>query len=100
MGMLEGAVLMVIGVLLGRFLPGRRKGAAPAAEPPKPVCGCKHHHSFHDPGSGKCHGLADKPTHFTTTGKPIAWAKVPCTCRQYSGPVPLPEYMAQEIAGG
>jgi hypothetical protein len=23
----------------------------------------------------------------------------PCTCRQYSGPLPLPEYYATEIAG-
>ena len=95
MVLLEGAGIALCFFLLGRFLPGRRK----APGPPKPVCGCRHHHSFHDPSTGECHGLVDKPTRYTVAGIPVAWAEVQCACRRYSGPVPLPEVYAPEIGG-
>jgi hypothetical protein len=85
---IEVGVAIVIGILLGRFLPNRRKGPRPLA-PVEPFCGCDHHRSFHDPQTGQCHGLMD--------GDPL---KVPCTCRQYSGPVPLPEFYAPEVTSG
>ena len=95
-----GALAALGGVLLGRILPDRRP--EPPA-PPKPVCGCKHHHSFHDPQTGECHGMMkgkeiefDKYQSRTAVG----WERIPCTCRQYSGPVPLPEFSVHEIAGG
>ena len=93
MGIIEGAVAVIIGLLLGRFLPSRRKGPKPA-KLPGPVCGCKHHHSFHDPATGQCHSLMYVPG---TSGRNSY--HTPCTCRQYSGPTPLPEYYAPEIAG-
>lgn len=96
MGLLEGAAIALVFLLIGRFLPGRRKGLE-SPRPPKPVCGCKHHHSFHEPSTGECHGQVDKATHYTTAGTPVAWVKVQCTCRVYSGPVPLPEVYAPEL---
>ena len=85
---IEVGVAVIIGVLLGRFLPNRRKG--PKVKPVKPVCGCDHHHSYHDPATGECHGRV-----YVGMG-----AYENCTCKQYSGPVPMPEYYAPEIAGG
>lgn len=96
---LEFAAVALIGVLIGRFLPNRRKGP----KPPKPVeavCGCDHHHSYHDPQTGQCHGLMrGKPVKYNAWSEPMAYEKVPCTCRQYSGPVPMPEFFAPEVTG-
>lgn len=87
---IEVGVAVIVGVLLGRFLPNRRKGPKPA-KPVEPVCGCDHHHSYHDPGTGKCHGRKEigywsSQYHYEN-----------CTCRQYSGPQPMPEFYAPEI---
>ena len=88
---IEVGVAVIIGVLLGRFLPNRRKGPKPAKSP-KPICGCGHHHSYHDPATGACNSLMKVPE----TGSRLSH-HVPCTCKQYSGPVPLPEYFAPEV---
>lgn len=100
--MLEGALIAVVCFLLGvgvRSLPARRKGPKPSS-PPKPVCGCSHHHAYHDPESGKCnatvHGQA---LEFDDYDRPIKWELVTCPCRRYSGPEPMPMYYAPEIAG-
>jgi hypothetical protein len=99
--MIEGAAILLIGVVIGavlRSLPARRK--APKSDgPPEPVCGCGHHYSFHDGASGKCHGTVRQATHFNSYGTEIAWKQVPCTCRKYAGPEPMPTYYAPEIAG-
>lgn len=99
---IEVGVAVVIGVLLGRFLPNRRKGPKPKPDP-KPVCGCKHHHSYHDPQTGQCHGtMRGKAIKFNdyASRDPVAWEQVPCTCRQYSGPQPMPEFYAPELTAG
>lgn len=88
---IEVGVAVVIGVLLGRFLPNRRKGPKPA-KAPQPICGCSHHHSYHDPATGTCNSLMKVPE----TGSRLSHHE-PCTCKQYSGPVPLPEYFAPEV---
>jgi hypothetical protein len=91
--MLEGAL-----ILLGRFLPGRRR--AVARKPPRPVCGCTHHHSFHDPKAGACRATVNGlPVHRNQHGYADAWEQVPCKCQAYSGPLPLPEVYAPEIGG-
>jgi hypothetical protein len=95
---IEGAVIALAGVAVGRFLPNRRKGP----KPPQPVCGCTHHHGFHDPQTGECHGVVrGEPIEFDAYAarNPVAWAQVQCSCRQYSGPVPIPEFYAPEITG-
>lgn len=101
--MITGAVLVALGILAGwilRSLPGRR--AAPkAAVPPQASCGCGHHHSYHDAESGECHQMVNgKPLKRDRFGEWDSWEQVQCPCRRYSGPVPLPEYYAPEIARG
>lgn len=88
---IEVGVAVIIGVLLGRFLPNRRKGPKPAKSP-EPICGCGHHHSHHDPATGKCHSLMKVPGTMSQDSY-----HTDCTCRQYSGPQPLPEFYAPEV---
>jgi len=83
-GLLIGAAVYAAGLFTSRFLPARKRGPKPV----EPVCGCGHHHGFHDPQTGECHGKMLIPGYGHNH---------PCTCRQYSGPVPLPEYIAPEI---
>jgi len=98
---LEFAAVAIIGVLVGRFLPNRRRRVPKAPKPVKPLCGCGHHHGYHDPQSGQCHGLmSGDPLRYNEFDHPTAWKQVPCTCRTYSGPQPLPEFYAPEIASG
>ena len=89
---IEFALVALAGVLLGRFLPNRRKGPKP---PPKPVCGCGHHHSYHDRQNGRC-GHVER----VYLGGGIYGQPDECTCRQYSGPEPMPEFYATELTGG
>lgn len=95
--MITGAALVVIGILIGvvlRSLPARRKGHKPV----EAVCGCKHHHSMHDPETGACNAevAVDKHNKYGEwTGKEYK----PCACVRYTGPEPLPSYFAPEIAG-
>jgi len=95
---LEFAAVAIIGVLVGRFLPNRRKGPK-APQPVKPVCGCSHHHSFHDPATGKCGFARAHSLGINATGL-SQYETRHCTCLTYSGPVPMPEYYAPEMAGG
>jgi hypothetical protein len=114
--MIEGAVIAVVALLIGRFLPARRR-APKAPKPIEPVCGCGHHHAMHD-ADGTCnqidvHTVTVSEVALTGDGKPIydSWnepvknehvvetAKVPCQCRRYSGPEPLPpQYFAPEVS--
>lgn len=96
--MLTGAVIAVAAFLAGQWLPRpHRRGRTP--KPPRPFCGCGHHHSFHDPATGECNAVVNgNATRFDRYQEPIVWERVPCACRQYSGPVPLPEVYAPEIA--
>lgn len=72
-----------------------------APKQPKAVCGCSHHHSFHDPQTSRCHGFVQgEPVKYDVWKEPTAWSQVQCPCRQYSGPVPLPEYFAPELGDG
>lgn len=90
--MLEGALIALAGVLVGRFLPGRRR----APKPPKPVeprCGCGHHRSYHRDG-GKCSYNVDRYSTARGTYRDT------CSCGQYVGPEPLPEFFAPEIGAG
>jgi hypothetical protein len=94
--MLEGAVIAVAAFAAGQWLPRpSRRRATP--KPPKPFCGCGHHHSFHDPAAGQCHATVEVATHWDSYGNERKWRQDPCTCKQYSGPVPLPEFYAPEI---
>jgi len=93
MGMLEGAAIALAFLLIGRFLPGRRRHRVKKVQP---ACGCGHHYSFHEPDNGACHATEELRTGTDKRGYGL-YEQVTCQCRQYSGPQPLPEYFAGEI---
>lgn len=89
--MIEGALIALGGTVLG-FLLGRfRRGPKAAPKPARPICGCKHHVSYHD-GSRGCHAQVRLKGIDGWLGDTEV-----CECRKYTGPEPLPEYYAPEI---
>ena len=95
---IEVGVAVIIGVLLGRFLPNRRKGPKPAKSP-QPVCGCGHHHSYHDAQTSAC-GYASSEYVGESPAGIAQYEPRHCSCRRYSGPVPMPEFYAPELSDG
>lgn len=96
--LIEGALILLGGLLIGRFMPARPRAPKPRPEP-QPVCGCTHGYHDHDPASGACHGKT-KAYRFSTSFRREVFDKyVGCTCRRYVGPEPLPSFTA-EIGGG
>jgi hypothetical protein len=83
LSLLEGAGILLSGMLAGRFWPARRRGRKPP-KPVTPTCGCNHNVSYHDPKTGRCHKIS-------------SYDGSQCPCRRYTGPEPLPEYYAPEI---
>lgn len=96
--MLAGGCLVLAGMLLGRFLPARRRTPQPP-KPPKPVCGCTHQLAFHDPATGECHGV-NSVEKYSRTGYWVGEEQIRCTCRQYDGPTPLPTVYVPEVTDG
>lgn len=95
--MLEGALILLAGILIGRLWPVPRKGPKPV----QAVCGCKHHHSMHDPETGACNARErGNPLRWAGNGNPVEWDWLDCPCLCYSGPEPLPTLFAPEIAEG
>lgn len=76
--MIEGALIALAGVLVGRFLPGRRRGPKPV----RAVCGCGHARSFHDDGTGRCRHIRGIDHN------------IDCPCRHYDGPLPVESFFA------
>jgi hypothetical protein len=93
---LAGAGIFLLGAVCGRYMPARRRHPKPKPDP-KPICGCEHHLSYHDPETGHSAGThrvqAPRPNYDT----PAHYLQRPCTCKQYSGPQPMPEFYALEI---
>jgi len=88
------ACTVVIWPTIGRFRKRKEKLANP-----QPICGCKHHRSYHEEGKGICHAqVKGKPIHYDTWNDPNAWEKIQCTCQHYTGPEPLPEFYVPEIS--
>lgn len=98
MGIVEGGLIAIVCFVLGRYLPSRKEVYKPLDQ--QPVCGCKHHFAYHDPEAGECHGTVKTPTSFSIGGAEVAWKQVPCTCRRYAGPEPLPSVIDMGITGG
>ncbi len=82
---LLGAALTFVGVASGVLLE-KHRGARKHREPKKiePVCGCKHHRSFHKDGKGKCASWD-------------SWNHMYCRCQGYNGPLTYAEVMDQEF---
>lgn len=96
MGIAEGALCVLIGIVIGRIWRRDKKGTA---GDPVPVCGCEHHYSMHDLEAGRCYGtVRGKPLKYNDFNRPVVWEQVPCTCRRYTGPEPLPAYYAPGVS--
>jgi hypothetical protein len=95
LSLLIGGVLLGTGWLVGRFAPGRRQGPKPVT----PICGCEHHLAHHDPKTGQCGAEDRRVIKRDRAQEPIAWEATPCTCKQYSGPIPIDSVYAPEITG-
>jgi hypothetical protein len=100
LSLLEGAGILAAGMGLGRFWPARRKHPKPKP-PPRPVCGCGHnlaHHEVAAAGGSACHAqVRGAITKWNAYGEAIGWMMGRCSCKQYTGPTPLPEFFAPEI---
>lgn len=93
---LEGALIALAGFAVGRFIPGRRRRPKPP-KPIKPICGCTHHKSMHDPETGKCNA-GIKVDKYNSVGDHVGYEYPSCACLRYEGPIPADEYYAREIA--
>jgi hypothetical protein len=94
--LVEGALILLAGILVGRFVPARRRRPKPP-RPVKAVCGCTHGIQTHDPETKRCHARVKTYRHDGI--KEVLDGYADCACRQYCGPTPLPEFFAQEIGG-
>ncbi len=81
-----GAVLLGAGFVAGRW---QRR---PFAPPPQrtPLCGCGHTLSQHDRRTSTCYAELRRDA-FDKRGRFAGHTWVPCTCRQYVGPLPIDE---------
>lgn len=94
---LTGAGILLLGILIGRFLPGRRRQPKPP-EPVKPICGCSHGVHTHDPKSGACQAQVKMYKYSPSAGREVFDKYGPCACVRYSGPQPITEFYAPEIS--
>lgn len=92
MELILGGVILLIGIIIGRFTAPRRTLAPRLPPPPKPICGCGHHLAYHDKKSGQCNEYQPGVVQSGTNNK------VTCKCRQYSGPLPLEQLVPTEIS--
>lgn len=90
--MLEGALTLLSGIVVGRVLPARRR-VPKRPSPTEPICGCGHGLHDHDPESKQCWGPVEK-YRYNLVAELDVMEDVPCTCRHYVGPEPLPSYTA------
>jgi hypothetical protein len=93
--MLEGAAILLAGMVLGHWLSRRILGLrlrGLGKLPPKPVCSCGDPPSLHDPKTKHCQ--AERLVQYNSIGNKELRR---CPCRRYDGPEPLPEFYAPEL---
>jgi len=96
--MIEGALILLVGVVVGRMLPNRQK--TQLTQPEEPYCGCDHHLAMHDSKTGVCHEQVEtghtKPV--MSPGRTYVLYRETlteqCNCRQYVGPIPADQVLA------
>lgn len=98
--MIEGALILLFGIIIGRVMPSRIGSTKQKALEAK--CGCDHHLSKHDPKTGTCAGTVTNPnfsfdhyTHARNNPKVI-----PCPCKQYVGPTPAEQFFSTPLILG
>ena len=96
--LIEGALILLAGILVGRFAPARRRRPKPP-RPVEAVCGCTHGIHTHDPKTKECKASVKRYRYSTSEEREVFDKYAPCACVCYSGPEPLPEFFAQEIGG-
>lgn len=93
--MLAGGGLVIIGSGIG-FIFGR---VSRRNKVPKPICGCGHVLAYHNPSTGRCNEMERVEGVWDRERRRHVDKLVPCSCRQYTGPTPLPTVYAPEITG-
>lgn len=74
-----------------------------ALEGPEPVCGCGHHHAYHDPTEGPCQQLVKTAVEwgrdfYDEKEVVTRWESRTCPCVRYSGPEPMTQMYLPQIA--
>lgn len=96
-GVIDPVSLLMGAGLLGAGFGAGRLRRRPAPPPPvTPVCGCGHTLSQHDPQRHTCHAEVRRDA-FDRRGRWAGNTWVPCTCRQYVGPLPIDEVFAPPL---
>lgn len=80
--MVVGAVLLLVGGLIGRRTKRREK----TTSPPSTICGCRHQLAMHDPETNRCHDTVNGPF------SDHQYTQVQCGCRQYTGARPIDQF--------
>lgn len=93
--MIEGALILLAGVIAGRFLPNRRRRKLP--KPIKPICGCTHGFHTHNAETGECNAQVKVFRYDEVSQTEVLDGYAGCACVRYTGPTPYPEYFAPEI---
>lgn len=94
--MIEGVAIFVVGIIVGRVLPGRAKKAA---FPVKATCECEHSLASHSPKTKQCTDYLDHLTGgaiYDSRGRRVGNSRIPCRCKQYIGPLPAEQYFAAQ----
>lgn len=84
--MIEGALILLVGLAVGRLSAGRRKTSPSQtfALSGATICGCTHHLSMHDPKAGDCHGAMKNPAYskdqYVSKSNP---KEIKCSCRHF-----------------
>jgi hypothetical protein len=95
---ITGALILLVGLVVGYLVGVTRKPRPPKAlPPPEPICGCHHHLALHDLAKKTCTGWTKHVTLYEN-GIERKWEFYPCKCKHYVGPEYLPQYVAPELA--
>lgn len=69
----------------------RRRPALPLTpSQPQPICGCRHHLSYHDPATKRCTSGERREIMQSYGNYKSKWQD--CLCKQYIGPEPIYEF--------
>lgn len=83
--------LVVAGWAVDKIVDWRRERTRSKQRGVEPICGCTHHHAFHNPSTGNCKEQIRFRTGSDRNGYGI-FTLIDCTCQQYSGPLPQIDY--------